>query len=119
VKGNGPYPWTDITWLLDKQGVTWKYYVGDGTNLNCPQYPCVPNDPKQPRTAPHSRAHCHGHRGRGPRRRGARRSRRSSGVGDLAFLLAAAGATEQESKKEKQVRQPAGGDFVHVETGGK
>jgi phospholipase C len=46
VSGNGPYPWTDITWLLDKEGVTWKYYVGDGTNLSCPKYPCSPNNPK-------------------------------------------------------------------------
>jgi phospholipase C len=30
------YAWTDITWLLDKQGVDWRYYVGNDT---CWQHP--------------------------------------------------------------------------------
>jgi len=31
------YAWTDITYLLTKAGVSWKYYVGDGT---CMEFPC-------------------------------------------------------------------------------
>jgi phospholipase C len=31
------YAWTPITYLLDEQGVSWGYYVGDGT---CVQVPC-------------------------------------------------------------------------------
>ena len=37
---SGPYPWTDITYLLHDAGVSWSYYVGDGTNLSCSQWPC-------------------------------------------------------------------------------
>ena len=41
------YPWTDITWLLHEGGVDWGYYVGDGTNLDCPNPSnCTPNDPE-------------------------------------------------------------------------
>jgi phospholipase C len=36
--GDGPvYAWTDITWLLHEHGVSWAYYVGDGT---CSFGPC-------------------------------------------------------------------------------
>jgi len=42
----GPYSWTDITYLLRKGGVSWAYYVGNGTNLNCGEHPCPPNNPK-------------------------------------------------------------------------
>jgi phospholipase C len=31
------YAWTDITWLLDEQDVSWRYYVGNDT---CDQPPC-------------------------------------------------------------------------------
>lgn len=35
--GNNPiYGWTDITYLLDKAGVSWRYYVDDRTCLNPP-----------------------------------------------------------------------------------
>ena len=34
-----PYGWADITWLLSNSGVTWSYYVGDGT---CVVPPCGP-----------------------------------------------------------------------------
>ncbi len=29
------YPWTDLTYLLHKQHVTWKYYVANGTEPDC------------------------------------------------------------------------------------
>ena len=29
------YPWTDLTWLLHKYGVSWRYYVGTGANPDC------------------------------------------------------------------------------------
>jgi phospholipase C len=36
--GEAPiYAWTPITWLLDKQGVSWRYYVGNDT---CDDPPC-------------------------------------------------------------------------------
>jgi phospholipase C len=32
----GPmYGWTDITWLLDRANVSWRYYVGSGTPVDC------------------------------------------------------------------------------------
>jgi phospholipase C len=31
------YAWTDVTYLLDQEGVSWRYYVGRGT---CVQAPC-------------------------------------------------------------------------------
>ena len=35
--GAPPYAWTDITYLLHKEGVSWGYYVGPGT---CVEVPC-------------------------------------------------------------------------------
>jgi hypothetical protein len=36
--GEAPiYAWTDITWLLDREGVSWGYYVAPGT---CSFPPC-------------------------------------------------------------------------------
>jgi phospholipase C len=29
------YPWTDITYLLHKVGVSWKYYLGEGPDPHC------------------------------------------------------------------------------------
>jgi phospholipase C len=29
------YPWTDLTWLLHRDGVTWRYYVAPGTQPDC------------------------------------------------------------------------------------
>jgi phospholipase C/outer membrane protein assembly factor BamB len=29
------YSWTDLTWLLHKYGVSWRYYVGTGQNPDC------------------------------------------------------------------------------------
>jgi phospholipase C len=29
------YPWTDITYLLHKAGVSWKYYLGEGDDPHC------------------------------------------------------------------------------------
>jgi phospholipase C len=29
------YPWTDITYLLHKAGITWKYYLGEGDDPHC------------------------------------------------------------------------------------
>jgi phospholipase C len=47
------YPWTDLTYLLHRAGVTWRYYLGAGTAPHCgddpddcvpmPQLPSVPN----------------------------------------------------------------------------
>jgi phospholipase C len=34
--GNAPdYTWTDLTYLLHKYGVSWKYYVAEGTQPDC------------------------------------------------------------------------------------
>ncbi len=43
---SGPYKWTDITYLLEEQGVTWKTYVGNGTDLSCGNWPCAPDNKK-------------------------------------------------------------------------
>ena len=48
-----PYAWADITWLLDKGGVSWAYYVGPHTCVQ--QAPCglavgQPDDRRRPRT---------------------------------------------------------------------
>ena len=41
------YPWTDITYLLEEAGISWGYYVGNGTN-NCANWPnCKPSNPSQ------------------------------------------------------------------------
>jgi phospholipase C len=32
----GIYAWTDITWLLDRAGVSWGYYIVEGTEPDCP-----------------------------------------------------------------------------------
>jgi phospholipase C len=29
------YPWTDVTFLLHKAGVSWKYYLGEGNDPHC------------------------------------------------------------------------------------
>lgn len=31
----GAYAWTDLTYLLHRAGVTWKYYVSEGTEPDC------------------------------------------------------------------------------------
>jgi phospholipase C len=37
-----PYAWADITWLLNQQGVGWRYYVGEGS---CTARPCPEDRP--------------------------------------------------------------------------
>jgi phospholipase C len=32
---SGAYAWTDVTYLLHKAGISWKYYVGKGTQPDC------------------------------------------------------------------------------------
>jgi phospholipase C len=37
-KAAGPgneYPWTDITYLLHRKGISWKYYLGEGDDPHC------------------------------------------------------------------------------------
>jgi phospholipase C len=29
------YPWTDVTYLLHKHGISWKYYLGEGDDPHC------------------------------------------------------------------------------------
>jgi len=45
------YAWTDLTYLLHKADVSWKYYVEDGLQPDCTDgdLPCVPQ-PQNPRT---------------------------------------------------------------------
>ena len=31
----GAYAWTDLTYLLHRAGVSWKYYVSEGTQPDC------------------------------------------------------------------------------------
>ena len=38
------YAWTDVTWLMDEQGVEWAYYVGNDSCWDDP--PCEPNTRK-------------------------------------------------------------------------
>jgi phospholipase C len=46
------YPWTDVTYLLHKAGVSWKYYLGQGMDPHCGGDPSecqpVPLDPMVP-----------------------------------------------------------------------
>jgi phospholipase C len=37
VSGHGPvdYPWTDLTWLLHRDHVSWRYYVAPGSQPDC------------------------------------------------------------------------------------
>jgi phospholipase C len=37
------YAWTDVTWLLDRAGITWRYYVGNDTCWDA--HPCHPAKP--------------------------------------------------------------------------
>ncbi|MFN8233177.1 MAG: alkaline phosphatase family protein [Actinomycetota bacterium] len=41
--GPRPYLWADITWLLEQEGVSWGYYVGEDT---CVLPPCGPTTPR-------------------------------------------------------------------------
>lgn len=46
VSGTPSYAWTDITYLLHKHGVSWRYYVEPGTTMECDSEeaprPCAP-----------------------------------------------------------------------------
>ncbi len=33
--GIGPYAWTDLTYLLERAGVSWRYYLAEGTEPDC------------------------------------------------------------------------------------
>jgi len=46
------YAWTDLTYLLHKYGVSWRYYVADGTPTECPHkdVTCSPNSADEPWT---------------------------------------------------------------------
>ena len=33
--GRASYAWTDLTWLLHKAGVSWRYYIHEGTEPDC------------------------------------------------------------------------------------
>ena len=33
--GKGPYAWTDLTFLLNRAGVSWRYYLAEGTEPDC------------------------------------------------------------------------------------
>jgi phospholipase C len=35
LKAQSDYPWTDLTWLLHRYGVTWRSYIGDGASPDC------------------------------------------------------------------------------------
>jgi phospholipase C len=35
IPHHGKYPWTDLTWLLHRYGVTWGYYVARGGEPDC------------------------------------------------------------------------------------
>jgi phospholipase C len=37
----GPFSWTPLPYLLDQEGVSWSWYVGEETNV-CPAYPNCP-----------------------------------------------------------------------------
>src|SRR6266849_6035224 len=47
--GNGPYAWTDLTYLLSKAGVSWAYYVAGGTQPDCED--AAMTCPEQPQQA--------------------------------------------------------------------
>ncbi len=46
------YAWTDLTWLLHNAGVSWRYYVANGTPPDCPHedFLCTPNTAQYPYT---------------------------------------------------------------------
>jgi phospholipase C len=48
------FGWTDLTYLLHRAGVTWRYYVSPGTPPDCPDgvTNCPPDDTKQHGTSP-------------------------------------------------------------------
>jgi phospholipase C len=33
--GVGPYAWTDLTYLLNRAGISWRYYLAEGTEPDC------------------------------------------------------------------------------------
>ncbi len=47
--GNGPYAWTDLTYLLSKAGVSWAYYLANGTQPDCED--AAMTCPEQPQQA--------------------------------------------------------------------
>ncbi len=42
------FAWTDLTYLLHKYGVSWAYYVAEGTQMDCEDEddPCIPSTPE-------------------------------------------------------------------------
>jgi phospholipase C len=56
-RGPGPdqdFGWTDLTYLLHRHHVTWRYYISPGTPPDCPDgvTNCPPDDTKQHGTSP-------------------------------------------------------------------
>jgi phospholipase C len=41
------YAWTDLTYLLHKNNVSWAYYLDQGTDADCPDDQMVCNEPQQ------------------------------------------------------------------------
>ena len=45
--GQEDYAWTDLTYLLHKDNVSWAYYLDQGTDADCPDDQMVCNEPAQ------------------------------------------------------------------------
>jgi phospholipase C len=46
-KGTADYAWTDLTYLLHKNQVSWAYYLGQGEEPDCPDDQMICNEPSQ------------------------------------------------------------------------
>ncbi len=44
---SGPYAWTDITYLLDKASVSWRYYIFEGNEPDCQSDESIKCKPKK------------------------------------------------------------------------
>src|SRR5205823_2535814 len=52
IPGQPDYGWTDLTYLLHKHGVSWRYYVEQGTQPDCDDGAIVCGDKPQRATTP-------------------------------------------------------------------
>jgi phospholipase C len=50
--GGSDFPWTDVTWLLYRHHISWRYYVAQGTAPDCPDSQMFCKQPMQSASTP-------------------------------------------------------------------